>query len=269
MKADATVARAIEENEFEFFSSMGRLSGVRLLDLRGAVLLDTGRYDFVRVLSSRLAPEDVDDVIAQARAAVTEGASPLQWVTGGGNRPEDLPDHLVASGFELAGSMPAMAAPIASLPAWRSLGPPGLSIARVQSEDELRERYAPVLEAHFGRDSKFLAAIIGSYEADGFGPDARFCHFVGRVGDGEVEVVGTGLLAAGVIGIHTVATLKASRGRGLGSAMTAAVAASGFGSGVELAVLHATAMGFPVYRRLGFETHFEVTFYRDSVPASS
>jgi len=51
----------------------------------------------MRVLSSRLAPEDVDDVIAQAPAAVTEGASPLQSVTGGGNRPEDLADRCDAT----------------------------------------------------------------------------------------------------------------------------------------------------------------------------
>lgn len=266
---DPTIATAIAENEVAYFSSMGRLPGARLLNVRGALLLDTGATGLRRVLRTQFKADGdaTDDLVTEVRAILRDRPGPpLEWVTGFGSAPADLPDRLATAGFALRGSMPAMAREISSLPDRRSLGPGGLSVRRVRSRDEFHEHWVPVLEAHFGRGSGFLAAIVGSYEAEGFGADARFWHLAGSARDGDVEVIGTALLSAGALGIHTVATLEASRGRGLGSAMTVALATCELGSSVDLAVLHATRMGFPVYRRLGFETSFEAQFYVDAPP---
>ncbi|MDH3212906.1 MAG: GNAT family N-acetyltransferase [Myxococcales bacterium] len=65
-----------------------------------------------------------------------------------------------------------------------------------------------------------------------------------------------------VAGIYWVATLEARRGRGLGEAITWEAVKAGIAAGCELASLQASALGRPVYERMGFETplhyvHFE------------
>ncbi len=50
---------------------------------------------------------------------------------------------------------------------------------------------------------------------------------------------------------HNVATIEAARGRGYGTAMTWAAIADA-APGVEIAVLQASALGRPVYERMGF-----------------
>lgn len=55
-------------------------------------------------------------------------------------------------------------------------------------------------------------------------------------------------------GIFGVATVPEARKRGLGRAVTAAAAAAAAESGAELAFLHASRMGAPVYEAMGFRT---------------
>jgi hypothetical protein len=55
------------------------------------------------------------------------------------------------------------------------------------------------------------------------------------------------------LGIFNVATPQQWRGRGYGAAVTSRAVADGFANGADFAYLQASAMGEPVYRRLGFE----------------
>jgi ribosomal protein S18 acetylase RimI-like enzyme len=63
-------------------------------------------------------------------------------------------------------------------------------------------------------------------------------------------IVNTGRAA----GLFEVATSTAARRRGLGELVSRAAARAGFEDGAEVVVLQATALGEPVYRRIGFET---------------
>ncbi len=122
---------------------------------------------------------------------------------------------------------------------------------------------APVLAAHFGEYSKFLQAMLGAYREVRFDDDSDWVHLVGSVDGGPVEVVGTAWIDSGAIGLGAIATVKEARGRGLGSAMTAALATHDLGREVDIGVLHATPMGRPVYERLGYRTLFDAHFYQD------
>jgi predicted GNAT family acetyltransferase len=59
-----------------------------------------------------------------------------------------------------------------------------------------------------------------------------------------------------VLGIYNVATIESARGRGYGTAMTWAVVADAE-PGVDLVILQASALGRPVYERMGFRTVVE------------
>jgi len=75
--------------------------------------------------------------------------------------------------------------------------------------------------------------------------------YVGYLGD---EPVCTSLLyvTGATAGIYWVGTLPAQRGRGFGEVMTAHAARQGFARGCDHASLQASAMGRPVYERMGF-----------------
>jgi GNAT superfamily N-acetyltransferase len=100
------------------------------------------------------------------------------------------------------------------------------------------------------------------YERSGFG--ARLAGVVGFAKarlDGEVVVAETGGELVGVASgarfggtgwVGGVAVVPASRRSGLGGALTEAIVEFLEGRGVATVLLHATALGRPVYERLGF-----------------
>lgn len=81
-------------------------------------------------------------------------------------------------------------------------------------------------------------------------PMRLFLAFAGEepVGCGELFLSEGGAVA----GLHMVATLKAWRGRGVGSTMTTALLMAGRAAGAGRAVLLASEEGAPVYSRQGF-----------------
>jgi ribosomal protein S18 acetylase RimI-like enzyme len=84
--------------------------------------------------------------------------------------------------------------------------------------------------------------------------------------DGQPVSTGFGLQTGRTIGVYTIATLPSFRRRGYGAAMTERVMADGFAAGCDVAILQASAMGQPVYERLGYRTVVEYMGYVE--PAS-
>jgi GNAT superfamily N-acetyltransferase len=80
-----------------------------------------------------------------------------------------------------------------------------------------------------------------------------FTVFVGYLAG---EPVSTSMLATtrscGVAGVYSVATRPAHRGRGFGTALTAAALAAAREQGFDTAVLEPSPSGAPMYRRMGF-----------------
>lgn len=65
------------------------------------------------------------------------------------------------------------------------------------------------------------------------------------------------VLREDVASIYCVATLPEARGRGIGTAITREPLLEAKNGGYDVAVLEASEMGLPVYRRLGFKELFE------------
>jgi hypothetical protein len=70
--------------------------------------------------------------------------------------------------------------------------------------------------------------------------------------DGEPASCALLYQAGDVAGVYWVSTLAAARRRGLAELVTSEVANEGFRRGARAVVLQASAMGAPLYRRMGF-----------------
>ena len=93
-------------------------------------------------------------------------------------------------------------------------------------------------------------------------------HLIARI-DEEPVGAGSGFLDGSTLGIYNIATLERARGRGVGTAVTAALMDIGAARGCERAILHSSEMGLPVYRRLGFEEVCQVGTHVWTPPAVS
>jgi hypothetical protein len=88
--------------------------------------------------------------------------------------------------------------------------------------------------------------------------------YVGYV-DGAPVASGLGWRTGRTIGVYSIATIEPARRRGYGASMTARTVADGVVGGCDLAVLQASAMGRPIYERLGFRTVVRYAAYVDPV----
>ena len=219
------------------------------------------------VVRAHFTEHTADRRIDEILAVTDAGASPVIWWHAGHDRPADLPDRLRRHGFAVADTTEAMALDLDTLAA-----------PAVTPAGELRIR--PVITE---RDARAYVGVIETDRPEGMQParggtEQRVRHvatraasdpapmrFVGWIGDDPVATSRLSV-AGGAAGIYAVVTTPTVRGRGYGTAMTRHALEAGRSLGMRIATLQATALGLPVYRRLGFETLFEYRLFVRPVP---
>jgi len=181
----------------------------------------------------------------RARSADFVVRTPLRWA-----------DSAVfgSRGLRRVDELPALAL---VLDAWSAPPlPAGLEISAPRTRAEFAEAYA----GGFAMPAELTGALVVPADLD----SRRYAHLVGRVGG---VTVGTAMLrvANGCGCVSAVGVLPAYRGRGLGSALTAAATAAAAQSGCEVAFLHATEAGRGLYERLGYA---QVDVHIDLAPSA-
>ena len=75
--------------------------------------------------------------------------------------------------------------------------------------------------------------------------------------------VGTSQLftSGGVAGIYNVTCLPEARGQGIGTAVTHAPLQDACAMGYKVGILQASELGYPIYRKLGFEDFGKLSVY--------
>ena len=219
-----------------------------------------------------------DTRIAEISARFRRRAMPLSWWILPDSTPDDLEARLARAGFGHAQRLPAMALDLATLvneglPAGVAMdevrdaeayGPAvDVLIDAFQMRADLRE---PVIGAFGNLSAGSLAepGVARSAAEPGVARSAAEPRAAGWaestvaartiVARLDGEVVGTALVVIDgpVAGIYNVGVRESARGRGIGRAVTAEVARIARATGCRLAILEASAIGAPVYRRLGF-----------------
>lgn len=172
---------------------------------------------------------------------------------------DDHTESLVKErGFPLAKPHPAMTLHPISQP---SLKPAELEIRTVQSENELA-LFQATAEAGFGMPFSVPQRLLTSR----FHDHPNVLMFLGTVG--EKPVCTSCLSVSGTIaGVYWVSTLPDFRHRGFGMAMSWHAIRTGQERGCETATLQASAMGRPVYEKMGFRITTDFRRYQVNIEA--
>ena len=201
------------------------------------------------VLATHLDPDEADDAIDDTLAWFRRRGDPFLWWVMPSAAPADLAHRLAARGLVNDGAWPGFAVEIDALVAPAPID--GLEIRRVHTWDGF-ETYLGVYVPILSPSTAFTELFVRAAREIGFREDAPEEHFIGLL-HGEPVATASLVTAGGAAGIYNVTTVEAARRRGIGAAMTVAAVRHGAQRGLRVATLQASAMGRPVYERLGFE----------------
>jgi ribosomal protein S18 acetylase RimI-like enzyme len=226
----------------------------------GAVLAEPRGYRFRSGLHSGflngvivgdLHPDDVDAYGHELRSWFPAGL-PWRWVLPNDPLDVNIGRRLEAHGFEARWpEMPAMTVDLGGFERQQWL-PDGGRVSEVESTEDL-EAWLSVRQANLSLDDETIGAWRTAHGQFGLGPGSTLRHFVGWQGDQPVAGATVFLDEhTGTAGIYHVDVLPDARGRGYGKAVTSVALAAAQGHEYEVGVLSASALGTPVYLRLGF-----------------
>jgi hypothetical protein len=152
--------------------------------------------------------------------------------------------------------MPGMA--LWPLPAANAVPvPSGIDIRRATDVAGLADHVAAAAEG-FGMPTDWLEDLMGDAILDEPGV-AVYVGYTDRV----PVATGLGAITGRTIGVYNIATVPGARQRGYGAAMTMRIVDDGAAAGCDVAILQASDMGKPIYKRLGFRTVVEYVGYVD------
>jgi N-acetylglutamate synthase len=135
------------------------------------------------------------------------------------------------------------------LPEWTPIPPKVLSIREVKSADDVFT-FLKTSDAGFGAPPGTLSALKAGITTN----EAVSNRGVAYLGYVRGKPVATSLrfTTSDIAGIYSVSVLPEFRRRGFGEAMTWRAAVDGLEEGCTRSCLQATAMGFPVYEKMGY-----------------
>ncbi len=243
-----------------------QLSGHEVFDLSDMTIVTSplANNTFNCVLQARLLADNVDQRIEEVKQFYEQRAVPFAWWVGTLDMPRDLPVLLTQHGFEHDEQELGMVLPLAVYEPVSS-GP--LIIERVLDRSTLSLFDRVHVICGFTQDA--FEKRFGLLNPVCYGEGSSIELYIGCIGD-EVAVTGMLVLHAGVAGIYYIATVPDQRRKGYGTAMMHSLLTRAKMQGYAYAVLQASAMGAPVYKRLGFECIgiFDVFCYPKTVNAA-
>lgn len=256
------LASAADENFVAHVSFVQRRAkGMRVVDERGLVLVDSGlpcdTFNFV--CRARLESEGA---LARAREAIDSFDAvgrPFSWWLGPADRPRELGTLLVEAGLERAETELAMAADLRVL-GEGELSPGGVDVRRVRTPTELRH-FAEINAANWDPPDRFVMEFYRIAEPALLSGESALRLYVGYLAG--VPVASSELtVGGGVVGLYNIATREAYRRRGFGTAMTLRPLLDARADGFTTAILQAARDGVGVYTRVGFRPFGDITEYK-------
>jgi hypothetical protein len=258
--AKKIVKSAIKTNWENYHYCLGKALTVELSIGRHLTWLITAMPDHFMnlVVCTDLPSDTAGELIANALAHFkSRNIEKLSWLAKEGEQAMELRKQLIAHGLIFRESFAIeMAADLTKLPEINPI-PNGLSIIHVEDHSTLRE-WIHVASIGFGVPSRIEAVWCDFFEEAIFEPPFR--TYLALL-NGKPVATSQLFISAGVAGIYNVTCLPEARGKGIGAAITVAPLLDARTMGYKIGILQASAMGYPVYQRLGFEDFGKLSVY--------
>lgn len=254
-----SMVRAIVDSLLSFVEVVGAAPGIEKLPAgrEFAYISDIPFPMFNGLIGPWFTPQSAD---ASIEAIIAETAarhvSTLWWVTPD-SEPADIRERLVAHGFQRQDQCPGMAIDLAHL--GEEDLPDGVTIDRVRTLDDL-DAWGTVLFRGYPLPDEVFEPYMRIMQSVDLGEDTSFQSFIASL-HGVPVATSTVVYGRREAGIYNVVTLPDFRGRGIGRAITLAPLLEARRRGYRIGVLHASDMGLPVYRRLGFKEYCTIDLY--------
>lgn len=210
------------------------------------------------ICRARLTSATAETRIRQALDFFGVTGNPFSWWLTPGYSPVELPRQLEAAGLQSAESELAMALPLNNLKVPSK--PAELEIRRVRTRTDL-DHYARLSASNWTPPDQHLLEYFKLTAEEFLNPAVEEWLYLGLV-DGEPVATADLTIGGGVVGLYNISTQPAWRGRGIGSAMTAAPLIDARSAGHGTAILQASSDGAPIYQRLGFQAFGEITEWK-------
>jgi GNAT superfamily N-acetyltransferase len=257
--SDQALITAIRANMCAFFRALGRSFPQGYFEDEKFARWHTpvAHPWFNGVLSSQLPQaSDTDFIKASIQYFRAKHASSFTWWMEPLLKCSEWEPILASHGFGFSNDTPGMAMDLQTLAEFpRTVN--NLEIRKVTDGRELRQ-WAHVFTAGYGLPAAWEPSIHAMEQ--GIGLDLPFRHFLGYWNG---EPVATSLLftGGGVAGIYNVATLPEARGQGIGAALTFRPLQEAREMGYCIGTLQSSAMGYSVYRKLGFRHLCQIEYF--------
>ena len=193
-------------------------------------------------------PTQIDAAVEALHALRQRHGVPIGWLIGPASRPTDLGRQLQARGLQHKLDLTPMARSLDALPPAERVA--GLTIERV-GDPAAYEAWIVAEQRGFEAAANDETGLADLRRAMGIGHGFPLHHFLGRLAGAPVATA-TLLPAGGIGGIYDVSVVPEARRRGIGTAMTLAALREAARLGYEIAFLQPSAMGRPLYERIGF-----------------
>ena len=244
--SDSAVAAAIERNNIDLFLFAAERGGKKILREEGFTGVIGKPWWPNYLVEPCFSEEILESRIEEIRKGIEQRKLPLLLKFGPIAEPDNLRTYLVRNGFvAMDHNPPGMAMRLEGVGAEGSC-PDDLRIERVGDDDGLREWLSFFTLFEFEMFRVFIES-----------PEVRL--YLGRI-DGEAVGTSMMFLSSGVAGLYQVEVSPEHRRRGIGTALTLAPMEDARQHGYRIAVLQASRMGEPVYRKIGFKSYFRYNY---------
>ena len=259
------IVSVIKANWVEFYAQLGHAPGTEFSAGRHLSWMLTGIPDaFLNVVFRTALPpghagQVVDEALSHFQA---RQINKLSWWA-----PDDVAGRLLVSrGLTFDEGGTGMAADLAAVP--ESLpAPADLTVVPVEDRGSLLP-WVRVMRVGFETPEHAEPDLLRVFAATLSAPRMR--SYLALM-NGRPVATSQLMLAAGVAGVYNVTCLPEARGQGIGAAVTLAALLAARQHGYRMAILQASDLGYPVYRRLGFADYGRLNRYvlDRPVPASA
>lgn len=252
---DPALIPALEANYRAFWATLGASPRMTIEQRSQSLRYVTGipHPEMNGIMGPKLPADDA--AIEAELDYFAERSLPMNWTIGPSDTPTDVGERLLRLGARATNLNRGMAADLEDLHAEKL--PPGVRIEEVG--DAATFRVFSTIDADACGVPEFREFARMFYDV-GTGENGSIASFLARL-DGVPAGISRTILSGGLVGVYTVATLEAARGKGIGRAVTLAAYLYGKTRGYKTGIIQASPMGHQVYSKLGFRDVCEFCDY--------